>query len=111
MTKAIDFWVRPNSPYLGISPERCVQQLHRQNCFKTGVLIHDKLYLYLTDGKIPGRKGTIYAVIAYNPQSKETLWQNNYPCLEEALEQCQQQVNALSLQTPCQQNEAQGNAA
>ncbi len=111
MTKAIDFWVRSNSPYLGISPERCVHQLHRQNCFNSGVLLHEALYLYLAEGKIPGRKGTIYALIAYNPQSKETLWQYNYSCLEEALEQCQQQVNTLSLQTPCQQHKTQGTAA
>ncbi|GAA6152029.1 hypothetical protein [Pseudoteredinibacter isoporae] len=110
MSKAIDFWVRPNSPFLGISPQRCAQHIHRQNCFNAGVLVHDALYLYLADGKIPGRKGTIYAVIAYNPQSNEILWQHNYPCLEEALEQCQQQVNALSLPTPCR-NDTQGNAA
>lgn len=111
MSRAIDFWIRANSPFLGISAERCVEQIHRQNCFRSGVLIHEQLYVYLAQGKVPGKGHSVYALIAYNPQSKETLWQKNYTCLDQAIEQSQLQVKALSLPTPCEQSGDNHNAA
>ncbi len=111
MSRAIDFWIRANSPFLGISPERCVEQIQRQNCFACGVLIHEQLYVYLAEGKVPGKGRSVYALIAYNPKSKQTLWQKNYTCLDQAIEQSQLQVNALSLPTPSEQDDDTHDAA
>ncbi|MCV6622560.1 MAG: hypothetical protein OIF51_12510 [Cellvibrionaceae bacterium] len=111
MSRAIDFWIRSNSPFLGLNRKRCVSEINRQNCFKAGVLLSDSLYLYLAEGKVPGKRGSIFALIAYNPLSKTTLWQKNYTCLDTAIEQCQLQVAALALPTPCQQSASENNAA
>lgn len=85
MNDIIEYWVYPNDPFLGFSPDKTVSQVAQYNWSKVGRLLESEVYLFLTKACPQGKTNTCYSVSAFDTKDKTILWRRSFEHVSEAL--------------------------
>lgn len=85
MNDIIEYWVYPNDPLLGFTPEKIVVQVAQNNWSRVGRLLESEIYLFLTKACPQGKTNTCYSVSAFDVKDKTILWRRNFKHVNQAL--------------------------